>query len=415
MKNLISISATVLIALFIHSCRKDKPQESAITTVAVTEISYTSATAGGEVTSQGGAPIISKGLCWGTNSNPTISDSKTTEEGGSGTFTCHLTQLALNTLYYVRAYATNSDGTSYGNQVTFTTLKAKIPVLISTGITSLTMTSAIAGGNISADNGAAVTARGVCWGTSANPTTSDNKTTDGGGNGIFVSNITGLTANTIYHARAYATNSAGTAYGNQVDFKTYVVADIDNNYYHAVTIGAQTWLAENLKTTKFKNGTTIPQVFENMEWNNLTTPAYCWIYNDISYKNGFGALYNWYAVSTGNLCPAGWHVPSDVEWTALFNSLGGTSGAANKLKETGTTHWMSPNGGSTNESGFTAVGAGNRGNNGLVGNIEISTYFWHSIEVASYAGQVTYLQQTPDAYIMPFDKAFGASVRCIKD
>lgn len=416
MKNLLNFTGVLVLAILLHSCRKDKPSVPAITTLPASDISYTTASSGGTVTSDGGAAIISKGVCWSTNSNPTISESKTTEAGGLGSFAGNLTQLTSNTLYYIRAYATNSAGTTYGNQVAFTTLKVTPPVLISSGITSLSLTSAVSGGNISAENGAAVTERGMCWGTAANPTTSDNKTTDGTGSGSFISNLTGLTPNTNYHARAYATNSSGTAYGNQVDFKTCAVADIDNNYYHAVTIGTQTWLVENLKTTKFKNGPGIPLVTENAAWSTLSTPGYCWLFNDETvYKNMFGALYNWYSVSTGNLCPAGWHVPSDVEWTTLFNSLGGASIAASKLKETGTTHWISPNGGSTNESGFTALGAGNRGNNGQYGNFNTYAYFWHSIEYASYAGQVTFIQQTTEAYIMPFNKEFGASVRCIKD
>ena len=123
-----------------------------------------------------------------------------------------------------------------------------------------------------------------------------------------------------------------------------VVQDIDGNNYLTVTIGTQIWMAENLRTTKYNDGTAIPLVTDNTTWANLTTPAYCW-YNNDAKTNGstYGALYNWYSVNTKKLCPTGWHVPNDTEWTTLTTYLGGTAVAGGKLKETGTAHWYSPN------------------------------------------------------------------------
>lgn len=222
-RNIFRISGAILLILSIflsHSCKKDKPVPPTVTTTAMTEISYTLVTYGGVVTNEGGAPVTSRGVCWNTSTKPTIANTKTTESGGLGSFTSNITQLTPSTLYYVRAYATNSAGTGYGNQVTFTTLQVASPFLTTTAITSITQTTAVSGGNITADNGSSVTARGVCWGTDVNPTTSNNKTSDATGTGIFTSTLTGLTGNTTYYVRAYATNSVGTEYGNQVSFKT---------------------------------------------------------------------------------------------------------------------------------------------------------------------------------------------------
>ena len=147
--------------------------------------------------------------------------------------------------------------------------------------------------------------------------------------------IYGLNDVTTYYVRAYATNDAGTGYGMAMSLKTLDgINDIDGNAYNKVTIGRQTWLVENLRTTKYNDGTLIPLVQDNTAWSNLITPGYCWFDNDeVANKNPYGALYNWYAVNTGKLCPSGWHVPTDTEWTTLIDNLGGLDVAGGKLKE----------------------------------------------------------------------------------
>jgi len=192
-----------------------------ITTTAVSVITQSAANGGGVVLSGGGATVTVRGVCWSTSQNPTTSSSKTTDGAGVGVFTSSITSLSANTKYYVRAYATNSAGTGYGNQVNFTTLMAdKIPSVNTSVISSITQTSALGGGNVSNDGGAMVTVRGVCWSTSQNPTTNSSKTTDGTGEGDFISSLSGLSPNTTYYVRSYATNSAGTGYGSQRNFKT---------------------------------------------------------------------------------------------------------------------------------------------------------------------------------------------------
>ncbi|MGD2085938.1 MAG: SBBP repeat-containing protein [Candidatus Aminicenantes bacterium] len=192
-----------------------------VTTTAVSNITPTTAASGGNVTSDGGAAVTARGICWSTSINPTTSDSHTTDGTGTGTFTSAITGLAPGTTYHVRAYATNSVGTSYGSDVNFTT-NAEAPTVTTTAVSNITLTTATSGGNVTDNGGAAVTARGVCWSTSANPTSSDNHTIDGSGTGTFTSAITGLTPDTTYYLRAYATNTAGTGYGNQVTFTTAV-------------------------------------------------------------------------------------------------------------------------------------------------------------------------------------------------
>ena len=191
-----------------------------ITTTAANSITTTSAKSGGNISSDGGAALTAKGVCWSTTANPTISNNKTTDGTGIGSFSSSISGLTPNTTYNIRAYATNSIGTAYGSNLSFTTGSVQIPTITTTAATSITTTSATTGGNISSDGGAAVTAKGVCWSTSQNPTTSNSKTLDGTGTGSFTSSISGLAPNTTYYVRSFATNSSGTAYGNQIAFQT---------------------------------------------------------------------------------------------------------------------------------------------------------------------------------------------------
>lgn len=197
-----------------------------ITTTVVSEVTVTSASSGGNISSDGGSVITSRGVCWGTSSNPEISGSHTSEGIATGAFTSSMVGLAANTIYYVRAYATNSIGTAYGNQLNFSTL----PTLTTTAAISITGTTAKSGGNISTDGGAPIIARGVCWSTSSNPLTTDNHTTGGTTTGIFTSSITGLTLGTTYYVRAYASNSGGTAYGNEISFTTSTTLSLGDSY-----------------------------------------------------------------------------------------------------------------------------------------------------------------------------------------
>jgi uncharacterized protein (TIGR02145 family) len=196
-----------------------------LTAVEVSEITSTTAKCGGTITSDGGATVTARGVCWSTNVTPTIADSKTTNGAGGGSFTSSITGLTANTFYYVRAYATNSASTGYGMTMAFTTSPIP-PELTTADVSEITQTTAQCGGSIISEGGAAVTVRGVCWSTNPTPTIANNKTTDGSGAGSFTSSIVGLTGNTPYYVRAYATNSAGTGYGNILEFITSAILPV---------------------------------------------------------------------------------------------------------------------------------------------------------------------------------------------
>ncbi len=202
---------------------------------------------------------------------------------------------------------------------------------------------------------------------------------------------------------------------NDKIYKT--VTDIEGNVYKTVTIGKQVWMGENLKTTKFNDGTTIPLVTDNKAWEALKTPAYCWYKNDATAnKNTYGALYNWYTIGTNKLCPKGWHVPTDAEWTTLTTYLGGENVAGGKLKETGTTHWESPNTGATNETGFTALPSGYRIYYGTYDNIGNFGYWWNSTESATSIAYFRNMYYKVSNVLRSYlDKQNGFSVRCLRD
>jgi uncharacterized protein (TIGR02145 family) len=202
------------------ACKKELPEEKpSLVTINVTGITSSSITSGGLIFSAGGIPVLSRGICLSTNRDPEISDLITADGTGTGSFTSTISGLLAGTTYYIRAYATNSVGTGYGNQYIVKTT-GELLSLTTLSISAITSTEARSGGNITSDGGSAITARGVCWSTTTGPTTANNITSDGSGTGIFTSSITGLSAGTIYYLRSYATNSAGTAYGNEVTFTT---------------------------------------------------------------------------------------------------------------------------------------------------------------------------------------------------
>lgn len=199
------------------------------------------------------------------------------------------------------------------------------------------------------------------------------------------------------------------------------VKDIDGNIYKTVTIGTQVWMAENLKTTKYNDGTTIPLVTEHSNWAGLSSPAFCWNNNDIANKPIYGALYNFHTINSGNLCPTGWHIPTDAEWTILTNYAGGESVAGGKLKSTLTapdTHprWDSPNTGATDEYGFSALPGGVRGSSGDFPGVGYLGYWWSSTELDATAAWYWYMGSDREVVISSHcDKGYGFSVRCLRD
>jgi uncharacterized protein (TIGR02145 family) len=432
MKNL-NIITVYLLSLILISCEK-KPSVPSITTTDVTEITQTTAISGGNVTDEGVSPVTTQGICWSISDKPTIADKTSIVANAAtiGDFSCNLTGLIPNTKYYVRAYATNGAGSAYGNQVTFTSVQIAVPSLTTADPTFWSHFAFRTGGNITNDYEGIVTERGICWGNSHNPTVSDNKVKDeNGGTGEFINYFGYLTPNTTWYLRAYATNSAGIGYGNEVIVTipwntpafnvgiTYgTVSDIDNNIYKTVNIGSQTWMAENLRTTKLNDGSLIPIITTDAAWSAMTAPAYCFSTNDEGFKPIVGAIYNFYALSTSKVCPTGWHVPDQTEVTTLEYSLGGVALAAGKLKEVGSDHWRNPNVDATNESGFTALPASGRQDAGYFDpGADSYCCWWVSDSLGPYG---IYFGMTNESGRLQNDgsgqtKPTGMSVRCVKD
>jgi uncharacterized protein (TIGR02145 family) len=295
------------------------------------------------------------------------------------------------------------------------------PVLTTTEVSYISQTTAISGGNITSDGGLTITARGVCWSTGLTPTIDDNKTVDWIGAGSFISVILGLTVGETYYVRAYATNRAGTSYGCIMAFKTVEdVTDVEGNVYHTVTIGTQTWMVENLKTTRFRNleGLGDRYNYHSQDSHGAPLETFYSYFEDYKYKSykTFGRLYNWNAVNDPRgLAPSGWHIPTDAEWTTLITYLGGASTAGGKLKEAGTAHWASPNTGATNETGFTALPSGYWLSGGFI-CIYTDCGWWSTTECDSataWCWHLSYGSSNIDRANR--SKEFCYPIRCVKD
>lgn len=313
----------------------------------------------------------------------------------------------------------------------------ELPTVSTDAISNITHNSSTVTYSVTDEGTGIVEDRGIAWNTSPNPNLANEFSSGGGGIGSFTDTLTGLTSNTTYYVRAYAVNEAGTAFGNQQTFTTgnvvvstpgNGVTDVDGNYYSSVELGnGQEWLAENLRTTSYANGDPIPNVTWTGDWTNLSDGAWCYYDNDSQFDNSFGKLYNWYAVTDNrNVCPTGWHVPSDDEWNTLItyldpeaNPTGYSSQsliAGGKMKSTGTQHWSSTQSDVTNESGFSGLPGGWRHNSGTFDYMNSNGYWWSSSTYASDRGWCRRLfANSLETYRIYNYGRTGLSVRCIKD
>jgi uncharacterized protein (TIGR02145 family) len=275
----------------------------------------------------------------------------------------------------------------------------------------------------------AVTGMGIAWGKNSNPTvvSDSSRAFKSFGVGSFTIFLNRLEPGVQYYVRAYATNAAGTAYGNQLSFTTASLptpTDVDGNVYNTVSFGSQVWMKENLKVSRYRNGDPIPTNLDNPTWGNTTSGAYAIYDNDAANNTTYGKLYNWFAVADPRgLCPAGWHVPSDAEWTTLENFLGGASVAGGKMKSTGTIEagtglWQEPNTGATNSSGFTAFPGGNCVSSPGWPFYSIGNYgsWWSSTEFTLYYARMRFLKNDSASSTRAYgNKTGGISVRCLRD
>ena len=412
------------------------PTVLTVTTDTASNITQTTATSGGNVISNGGDTVTARGVCWNTSPEPTLTNSYTIDSGGTGEFTSNLTGLIPDTLYHVRAYATNSAGTVYGNEITFTTLSnVTLPTVTTYDAINITQTTATSGGNVTSDGGDTVTARGVCWSTSPDPTLTNSYTIDGGGTGEFTSNLTGLIPDTTYYVRAYATNTVGTAYGIDVSFTTLQpwqcgdTTNYEGQVYNTVQIGSQCWFKENLNIgTLINDG--------QNQTNNSTIEKYCYIDLE-SNCDTYGGLYQWdemmqYVIVQGvqGICPTGWHIPTDEEWKILEGTVDSQYGVYNSiwnlegwrgfdagLNMKSTSGWFQ-NGNGTNSSGFTALPGGGRHSYGGFYGLTSTASFWSSsfysqIDKLAWGRRVSYGFEI--VHRGSHDWASGFSVRCLKN
>ena len=296
--------------------------------------------------------------------------------------------------------------------------KDQIPSFDPVEVTLISSSSVEARGNITIDDESQLLALGICFDIYPNPTISNNKI-EGVSMGNFTLALDGLLPNTTYYIRAFAETSEGILYGYETIFKTYsgpIATDVDGNVYNIITVGNQTWMMENLKVTHYNNGDPITNIDDVAIWNNLTSGAFCNYKNSNSYASIFGRLYNWYAVNDQRkLAPNGWHVATSHDWIELDFYLGGIN-SGGQLKETGTTHWSSPNIGATNSRGFKALPGGGcfKGqgfmDSGLTGNWWTSR---NTFDGFAYFMSIDYDNTLLERTFAPMSSGF--SVRCVKD
>ena len=334
-----------------------------------------------------------------------------------------VTGLTNGTAYTFTVTATNAIGTGVASSASNSVTPSTVPDAPTIGTASAGTAQAIVTFTVPVSNGGSAiisyTATSVPSGFIGTGTSSPIK-------------ITSLTNGTAYTFTVTATNAIGTSVASSVSNSVtplMPITDIDGNVYNIVTIGTQVWMAENLKTTKYNDGTAIPNIIDNSIWAATTTGAYGDYNNTPANSTIYGRLYNWYAVDNSsafklthnggkNVCPTNWHVPTDAEWTTLTTFLGGEAVAGGKLKETGTTHWLSPNSGATNEIGFTALPGGYR--YGSQYNLIGSRGSWWStsldLSYPSYAWSrvMSYLNDT-NVHRNSSDEPHGFSVRCVRD
>ena len=413
--------------------------------IPVTDIDFTSFTCSGDVTDSGTYPVTARGICYATSPEPVMTGNHVHLGNGTGIFSATVTGLEPETMYYVRAYAVNSVGVSYSNVITVNTLTPSAPTVTTDSVSAHNVCE----GTIVSDGGTPVTQRGFCYARHPAPTVNDSVVTVTGTNGTFTATLRGLTMGLPYYVRAFATNAKGISYGNEMEFTPGCdltpVVDYDGNVYDVVQIGIQCWMKENLRTTHYADGTEIAHTASA----SSDSIAY-YYYPDNRYYNqtDYGLLYNWkalmgnsnfsnaYPSGVQGVCPNGWHVPSQVEWTQLLNyvksqeeyscngnlnyylkALASTTGWSSSTVDCSPGNDMSTN----NATGFSAMPAGMQSGSGS-GFGQFAVYWTSSQGVNAGFGTVYVMHNNhnyPNSVNSNFDVysyiTSGFSVRCLKD
>jgi len=389
-------------------------QVPTVTTQAATNPTITSATLNASVNANYLYTTVS--FEYGTTNSYGQSETAIQNPISGNTFTnvsAAISGLSVGTTYHFRIKAENELGIIYGNDMTFTTL-GNVPSATSLDAINVLTTTASLNGSVNANNlPTSITFEYGISNSYGQTAVGAPSPVTGSSLSSISANLSGLTENTIYYFRIRAENILGITYGNGMTFRTLgTLIDIDGNIYLTKAIGTQEWMIENLKATHYQNGIAI----STETWGG-PSGAYGWYYNDEgTYKNTYGALYNFYAVSTGNLCPTGWHVPTSSDWTTLATTLGGNDLAGGKLKEAGLNHWLAPNTDATNESGFNALPGGARSNTGNFNSLGSQGSWWSNLQYDDYYGWTRYLSSNDGIFHWGYTyKIIGLSVRCVKD
>ncbi len=419
---------SIFILLFSFSligCNKTK-DVPLVTTRSVTEIDGRNATGGGEVLNDGGSAVISRGLCWNHGTQPSLLNYQTMDGTGTGSFTSKLTDLNGNMIYYVRAYATNLTGTGYGEVISFTSF-GQMPEASAISATQVKETTATLNGKVNTNNLPTTVTFEYGTTTEYKSSVSSAEGILEGGKSEVSAVISGLKSASFYHFRIKAVNSLGIAYGNDIKFST-ILTDIEGNNYNVVNIGSQIWMQENLKTSRYNNGNLIVTTFSPaLDISNEVNPKYQWDSNIA----GYGRFYTYYAATDDRgVCPTGWHVPTDAEWTDFTdfvsnNGYGWKGNAANIAKSlAATSGWVNDtvaanignDQGKNNSTGFNGFGTGGRYSNGVIGFPRLHG-IWatstESSETSSFFRCIGYIPA--EVFRGVFKKSYGLSFRCLKN
>jgi uncharacterized protein (TIGR02145 family) len=417
---------SVLFLLLFTRCSSSDPDviPPTITTDVPTDITLSSATVGGTIESSQPDLITTKGVCWSRNPQPVLDNlsSKTENGPGAGSFTATLTGLNINK-YFVRAYAKAKDKVFYGNEVELD-IGALVPSLLSVKKAIIGTESVEMETTVTYTHSLPITERGITWSTSSNPSvTSGTRVLDNGTGLVYTSLITGLTPYKNYYVRPYAKTELGTFYGNteQIIILPPVtvgsVTDIDGNVYETTEVNGKVWMAENLKVTRYNDGTPITLSGSQDQFKSITVGSYIPYGNNSGNLDQYGYLYNGHVVASDkNVCMTGWHLPSPGEWSQLATNLGGFDVAGGRMKDP-LGPWVTPNNGATNESGFSAVPGGSYcrvclSNTGIFADQGTDGYYWSSSPGTFYyvTNDRTSLRTLSTGNVND-----GLSVRCVKD
>lgn len=415
------------IVISLISCENDAKRPYVGKTT-VTNITTYSAIVKGEMIWDGGTGITEYGFCWSRDIFPTINDFHVVAEQEGGYLKAQLTDLMEGTKYYIRLYAVNRQGISYGETKSFTTLAFKVPSVFSPWVTSITHNSVrLSDGRVDEDNTYEVLSKGICWSKSKNPTINDSKIDMGSGFGGIGYEFTGLDPSTVYYFRAYASNVVGITYGFNIVIRTYdgSVTDHEGHIYSTVMLGNQEWMNRNLETRYYSNGVWIGTTgTQTTSIESEDKPSYQWAYqgheDHPELLDDDGRLYTWYAVTDSRkLCPAGWHIPTIAEWNELLTHLGGSSLTSVVLRRNfnfSWDRWDNPAG--NTEGSFWAQLAGFRNPAGdFQYGSRYGTYWWSSTEESVTNAETVFCGPSDIDVVTTTikNKKAGLSVRCVKD